>query len=91
MWGKIFVIFVGKLYGLHKNFPYGNVGMVYCNACNAVHANKIYTHENHCFSVKRIFYTTKITRYTVVRLLLRSRDTHTCSHFLSSDGTNAKL
>ena len=42
-------------------------------------------------SVKRISRKFTHYNYTVVRLLLRSRDTKTCSHFFSSDGTNAKL
>ncbi len=35
-------------------------GMYKCSA-----SNEIFTHENHCFPDKRIFYPTKITRYTI--------------------------
>ncbi len=92
MWGKIIVIIVGKLHGLHEIFPHENVGML-----TVTHTNEMYTRENHHFpftishSVKRISQKFTHYNYTVVKLLLRSRDTKTCSHFLSSDGTNAKL
>ena len=59
--------------GLHKVFPHRNVGVAYCNACNAVYAmnlNEIYTHENHRFPVKRIFFPTKITRYRVINFIM---------------------
>ncbi len=59
--------------GLHEVFPHRNVGVAYRNACNAVHAmnlNEIYTHENHRFPVKRIFFPTKITRYRVIFIML---------------------
>ena len=36
------------------------------NAVQATRLNEIYTHENHRFPDKRIFYPMKIIRYTVV-------------------------
>lgn len=48
-----------------------NVGVVYRNACNAVQAmqamksNEHLFRENHRVRLERIFYLTRITRYTV--------------------------
>ncbi len=49
------------------------------NAVQATRLNEIFTHENHRFPDNRIFYPTKITRYTIVVYLSRTH-THTHTH-----------
>ncbi len=72
-WVKIFVIFVGKLHGLHEIFPHENVGML-----TVMHTNEfILAKITISHSVKRISRKFTLYNYTVVRLLpQKQRYTH---------------